>query len=229
MAVDAALLEGAVGPALRFYGWSPHAVSLGHFQRAADFADLPPGTPLVRRPTGGGAIHHGDELTFALVVDADRLPGGIAASYRAVHDVFVAALAALGVACERAASGPAPSPRPASRWCFASPTRDDVVTAAGKLLGSAQRRIRCEGRARVLHHGSLVLARPALTPFVAAVADQVAVDGAFVARLRDRVATGIGALIGEPAVAGGLTAAERALATRLCDDRFGAPPTRPAR
>lgn len=220
MGVDAALLERADGPTLRFYGWWPHAVSLGHFQRLIDFADLPAGLPLVRRPTGGGAILHGDELTFALVADAARLPGAVDASYRALHDVFVRALADLGVRCERAASGPAPGPRPQSRWCFAAATRDDVVTARGKLLGSAQRRIRVGGRARVLHHGSLVLARHAVTPFVAAVADQVEVTAALVEHLRGAVARGVGELLGEAPVEGELHPAERALAARLADDRF---------
>ena len=41
----------------------------GHVSRA-DFDDLPQGTALVRRTTGGGAIHHGDELTFSLAIDA---------------------------------------------------------------------------------------------------------------------------------------------------------------
>src|SRR5690606_24799825 len=136
-----------------FYGWRPHAVSLGWFQRFVDFGDLPPGTAVVRRLTGGGAIHHGDELTFALVCDAARLPREIAAGYRLLHDAIVAALLELGVRCERLVDGSPPAARPEARWCFAEPGRDDVVTARGKLVGSAQRRIRAPHE-RVLHHGS---------------------------------------------------------------------------
>lgn len=222
MAVDEALLLGGERPTLRFYRWSPHAVSLGWFQRAADFADLPPGTPVVRRLTGGGAIHHGDELTFSLTLGAELLPANVAASYALVHEAVVAALGDLGVACERLAAGAPQHARPAERWCFAVPGRDDIVTARGKLLGSAQRRLRTPAP-RVLHHGSLVLTQPALTPFVAAVADARAADqefaDAFGAVFTARLAHAL-ALVAEP---GELTAAERALATRLCDEKYSDP------
>jgi lipoate-protein ligase A len=101
MAVDEALLATGDEATLRFYGWSPHAVSLGWFQSYGDFADLPPELAVVRRLTGGGAIHHGDEITFAVTCDAAVLPGDIAASYRLLHDAVVAVLQAHGVPCAR--------------------------------------------------------------------------------------------------------------------------------
>ena len=82
MAVDSALLATATAPTLRLYAWQPHAVSLGYFQALSDFGDLPPGTPVVRRTTGGGAIFHGDELTYSLALDAIALPSGLAARAR---------------------------------------------------------------------------------------------------------------------------------------------------
>jgi lipoate-protein ligase A len=214
MAVDEALLH-AGGPAtLRLYSWSPHAVSLGYFQSAREFADLPAGTTLVRRLTGGGAIHHGDELTFSLCCDAGLLPADVAASYRLLHDAAAAALRCAGVACERLDAGANPAPRPAERWCFATPGRDDLVTAAGKVLGSAQRRI-ARPRPRVLHHGSLVLRRPAFTPFAAAVEDATAVDAAFVAQLRSGLVEHLALALGLAPEAGALSAGEAALAARL--------------
>src|SRR5437763_13399975 len=75
MAADEALLDHAAAtgrPALRFYAWDPPTLSLGYFQSAAD---RQPGLPYVRRPTGGGAIFHHCELTYALA-----LPGELAAS-----------------------------------------------------------------------------------------------------------------------------------------------------
>src|SRR5687767_3257812 len=131
MAVDDALLQLAQAPTLRLYGWAPHAVSLGWFQRFHDFADLPPQTVIVRRATGGGAIHHGDEITFALIVDAALLPTDVAASYRLLHDAAIGALAATGIRCERFAGGNAAAARPLDRWCFHAPGRDDVVTDRG--------------------------------------------------------------------------------------------------
>lgn len=222
MGVDEALLELADAPTLRLYGWQPHAVSLGYFQRFADFADLPAGTTIVRRLTGGGAIHHGDELTFALALDADRLTGDIAASYRLLHDAVIAALAASGVASHLVAAGDGQTARPEQRWCFQTPGRDDIATAHGKLLGSAQRRVQTP-RPRLLHHGSLVLTRPALTPFVAAVADSLPLDAAARARLADTVVTQLAAALGLQPIAGELTAAESDRAAALARQRYADP------
>ena len=222
MAVDEALLLAARGPTLRLYGWRPHAVSLGWFQRIADFADLPADTVVVRRLTGGGAIHHGDELTFTLAADADLLPRDVAASYALLHDAALAALASIGVAAARCTAGGAATARPRERWCFAEPGDGDLVTPRGKLLGSAQRRVRTP-TPRLLHHGSLVLTRPALTPFVAAVADDAALDAALRARLGDALATGLGQALGLAPAPGELTDDERALAGRLARERYADP------
>ena len=220
MAVDEALLHAAAAPTLRLYGWRPHAVSLGWFQRWADFADLPAGVDVVRRLTGGGAICHGDELTFSLALDAGLLPRDVAASYELLHDAAVAALADVGVACRRLAGGKPAGARPRERWCFAEPGDGDLVTPAGKLLGSAQRRVRAP-RPRVLHHGSLALRRPELTPFVAAVADAREPDAALRARLADALVDRLAVALGLPAVAGALAADERAMASALAQDRYG--------
>jgi lipoate-protein ligase A len=91
MAVDEAILESvAVGtsPAtLRLYDWSPACLSLGYAQDAED-VDLERlrarGWDLVRRPTGGRAILHADEITYAVIGPASdpRFAGGILDSYR---------------------------------------------------------------------------------------------------------------------------------------------------
>lgn len=219
MAVDEALLVAGTEPTLRFYGWSPHAVSLGYFQRIGDFRDLPPDTPVVRRLTGGGAIHHGDEITFSLTVDAASLPRDIGASYRLLHDAAVAALAAAGVPSRRLHGGATTSTRPTDRWCFAQPGCFDVVTDRGKLVGSAQRRIRFP-RARVLHHGSIVMNRPELTPFVGATADATDCTTAFAQSLRDLLGAHISRALAMDLRHGALTTAEHALATQLCSERY---------
>jgi lipoyl(octanoyl) transferase len=222
MAVDAALLELAEHPTLRIYGWQPHAVSLGYFQRIADFADLPADTPIVRRTTGGGAIHHGDELTFSLALPAHKLPNNIAASYALLHDAIVRALQSIGVTSRRSPTGSAAAARPAGRWCFASPVRDDLITTTGKLLGSAQRRTNGQQQ-RVLHHGSLVLRQPTLTPFVAAVADQIEVTTEVRARLRDALITELTKVLGMQPRAGVRSAAEDAMAMQLRREQFDHP------
>ncbi len=79
MARDEALLQACTvvdaQPVLRFYAWSPATISLGYFQDYADYEGLPPPAgdlPVVRRTTGGGAILHHLELTYALVVPAEH-------------------------------------------------------------------------------------------------------------------------------------------------------------
>src|SRR3954463_11486888 len=72
MALDEALLEAAGGPTLRLYGWSEATLSLGYFQdhatvMAAAAPARAPAPPAVRRITGGGAIWHEHEVTYALV------------------------------------------------------------------------------------------------------------------------------------------------------------------
>lgn len=222
MAVDEALLTGATEPTLRLYGWQPHAVSLGYFQRRRDFADLPTDTVIVRRLTGGGAIHHGDELTFALALPAELLGTDVAGSYRGLHDAVVRALRDVGVDSTRLDSGHAQTARPEDRWCFRTPGRDDIVTGHGKLVGSAQRRIARPAR-RVLHHGSLVLSRPTLTPFVAAVADTVAVDAALTTRLGDRLVHHLAGALDLAPKPGELTNEERQHAEQLRRTRYANP------
>jgi len=219
MARDEALLLAGDTAALRLYSWAPHSVSLGYFQRHCDFLDLGPNVPIVRRLTGGGAIFHGVEVTYALTLPASALPTDVEASYARIHDAVVVALADVGVAAMRLEVGAAPGARPTSRWCFADPGRHDIVDRSGqKLVGSAQRRVRTQHGPRVLHHGSIVVERPDATPFVAAIADQVA--AICETDLRERLAQRIAAALGMELRPDRLTAEEEALASTLQRDRY---------
>ncbi|HEX9617401.1 MAG TPA: hypothetical protein VGA03_08280, partial [Anaerolineales bacterium] len=93
MAVDEAILEavgrGQADPTLRLYAWSPPCLSLGYAQPSSD-VDLPQlhalGWDLVRRPTGGRAILHTDELTYAVIapLSEPRLAGSVLESYQSL-------------------------------------------------------------------------------------------------------------------------------------------------
>lgn len=155
MALDEALLESFSledPPILRLYGWAPAGLSLGRFQPAAG-VEVPAGAVLVRRLSGGSAIHHRtDEVTYSVVAPY-RLFGGLnpRRAYAAIHGALEAGLGRLGVA---SASREEAAGR-ASRHglCFANPTDYDLVVAGRKLVGSAQRR---RGRF-FLQHGSIPL------------------------------------------------------------------------
>jgi lipoate-protein ligase A len=159
MALDHALARaagsGVAPPTLRLYRWNPECLSLGYFQPWAEAdtaACAAAGVDLVRRPTGGRAILHADELTYSLAAPADYpgLAGRILDSYRAISAVLLAGLARLGVAAEWAASAAAGDK---SAACFDTPGDYEITAAGRKLIGSAQTRT---GGA-ILQHGSLLL------------------------------------------------------------------------
>jgi len=177
MAVDEAILT-AVGrakapPTLRFYRWSAPTISLGHFQKHAQVAQLPQpfrSLPLVRRITGGGAILHHVELTYSLILPAGHhLVKDIPPStlYQAVHQALIAVLASLGFAARiRQASAPSSRQR-GPFFCFQRVNPSDVMVNAKKIAGSAQRRT----LKSLLQHGSFMLDNPLGQPGVATLAD----------------------------------------------------------
>jgi lipoyl(octanoyl) transferase len=159
MAVDEALADSVRAggpPVLRFYRWRPGCLSLGRNQPAHGRCDLDAlrrhGFDVVRRPTGGRAVLHHRELTYAVAVADGRL-GAPRTAYAAVNRALVAGLRRLGVdaALHDACGGRAPAPSLAP--CFEQPVEGEVVAAGRKLVGSAQRRV----GGVLLQHGSLPL------------------------------------------------------------------------
>jgi lipoate-protein ligase A len=140
MGLDEALLESeGAPPTLRMYSWSPDTLSLGYFQRWADVPGVETAGAVVRRITGGGAIHHKGELTFSITAPLDHplYRGAVADSYERVHAAVAAALTEYGVDAELRGER----------------TALDLVWDERKGVGSAQRR----KNGRVLHHGSIKL------------------------------------------------------------------------
>ncbi len=158
MGVDEALLRsaGAGGrPALRFYGWRGPWLSLGYPQPddpAREAACAGAGVGIVRRSTGGRAVLHGGDLTYALAAPVRALPSGVRASYALLAGALAAGLRALGVAVERSAGGAA-GPAPGAFDCFERPAAEELCVGGRKLAGSAQRR----AAGGLLQHGSLRL------------------------------------------------------------------------
>jgi len=166
MALDEALLSSSdAPPTLRFYTWRPEAVSLGWFQRWSELEPLVAGRAAVRRATGGGAIHHAEELTFSIAAAADHplYRGEVRESYERVHAALAAALARLGVRAALRRDARVASDRPGSPMCFHESTPLDLVWDGRKGVGSAQRRT----GGRVLHHGSIKLGETPLEEGIA--------------------------------------------------------------
>ena len=152
-----AVIRGESPPTLRFYGWSRNAITIGYHQRTANVIDIERaeavGLTILKRPTGGRAVLHGNDLTYSISSPTDVFKGaGVTESYRVLSESLAAGLAEAGVKVTLArgqGSDHAPGPKP----CFASTARYELTWRGMKLVGSAQRRIR-EG---ILQQGSIPL------------------------------------------------------------------------
>jgi lipoate-protein ligase A len=157
MALDQALLGRAARGErwLRLYQWSPYCLSFGRHEPAMRRYDRcrieSRGLDVVRRPTGGRAVWHAEELTYAVAAPAAPF-GGLRQAYEEIHRMLLAALRLLGVGAELAPCRPAVPVDAGS--CFAAPVGGEITIRGRKLVGSAQLR---EG-AGLLQHGSLLLA-----------------------------------------------------------------------
>jgi lipoate-protein ligase A len=163
MELDTALLADVAGgarPALRLYRWEPPALSLGRFQSDDDVdhdACRRLGVRVVRRPTGGQALLHGADLTYAVAIPRpEGAAGSVDAVYCSLAGALIAGLTHLGVeaAIARHDRG-AGSRKGAGPLCFTSMQGADLRVGDRKLCGSAQVR---RGGA-VLQHGSILLDR----------------------------------------------------------------------
>ena len=157
MAIDVALLdrtEQVRESWLRLYRWSPHCLSFGRHEPAARRYDVDRiqelGVDTVRRPTGGRAVWHASELTYAITMPADRFPS-LRSAYLAIHELLRKALGSIGVSGSLAP--PASTPLLEAGACFARPAGGEVLVDGRKVIGSAQLR----RGSSLLQHGSILL------------------------------------------------------------------------
>lgn len=168
MAADEVLLEEAVGgqASLRFYVWSEATLSLGYFQSAAParvdgrLGEL----PLVRRASGGQALVHHKELTYALA-----LPAGLPWQPRnlnwigRMHQLIGQTLERFGVSTSPCIK----ESKLGEILCFLHHTPCDLLIGSAKIAGSAQRK----QRGAILQHGGILLAQSPHTPALPGIAD----------------------------------------------------------
>jgi len=203
MAVDEALLEscgsGDSLPILRLYAWAPPCLSLGYAQPLSD-VDRPRltarGWDLVRRPTGGRAVLHTDELTYSVIAapDEPRLSGILLDSYRRIAGTLVAALRTIGLPAEIDGHAPARAGGTVNPVCFEVPSTYEITVGGKKLLGSAQSRRR-DG---ILQHGSLPLTGDLTRILQALTYPDEEMRTRAAARLLDRAGT-VESMLGRPA------------------------------
>lgn len=160
MALDEALLMSHAAesspPTLRFYSWSPPAISLGNAQKLEEIdfqACQANGVNVVRRITGGRAVFHDDELTYSLVASEDnqRISGDITESYHKIACGLHEGLKKLGAEVGMARRPEKSSDKTAA--CFDAPSWYELIWQGKKVTGSAQTR----KKHVILQHGSIPL------------------------------------------------------------------------
>jgi len=167
MEVDRRLLERVeTSPCqctlVRFYRWERPTVSLGSHQRTERALNhrhcLEQGIPWVHRPTGGRAVFHADELTYAVVSnDPFHFPlHSLQQTHRKISLALRRGLQLLGIETTLAARSSRPpdsSPTGSQKPCFTAPCFHEVVQGSRKIVGSAQRKL----KRSFLQHGAIPL------------------------------------------------------------------------
>ena len=165
MAIDAALLDEVdhsvtTKTIVRFYTWRQPTISLGRNQKIEKAVDLEyctaNGIDIVHRPTGGRAVLHDDELTYAVISnDSSCFGDTIYGNYKRVSEALCLGYNNLGIRAVLAPDTRKPElpEDDGDPPCFASPSRYELMVDGRKIVGSAQRRV----RASFLQHGSMPL------------------------------------------------------------------------
>lgn len=161
MACDEALLECGIGnsdsffPVLRLYTWRPAGISLGYFQKTEKEIDVSAckkyGVDIVRRPTGGKAVLHDDELTYCFIFKMDD-PNKwtILDAFKKINEALLFGIRRLGIDA-RLIPHKKQSTSPHTAVCFAAPASYEIKINGKKVIGSAQTR---RGNF-ILQHGSV--------------------------------------------------------------------------
>lgn len=250
MAVDEAIhracQRGDVGPTLRFYQWDPACLSLGYFQDVEKEVNLQglasEGVDLVRRPTGGKAVLHDDELTYSVVLAERDLPGSVLETYHRLSLALVEGLRTMRIPATMAAlehGATSRDPRFRQVACFSAPSWYEILSGARKLIGSAQNR----KNGYILQHGSIPFTFDA-AKLVRCIRTTSKEHAARTEAMLKRKAAGVSDVLGRPVqrdelerhLVGGFrtvlgwdmepgifTAAEAAEAERLATEKYGNP------
>ena len=168
MATDEAIFiscqQGMSPPTLRLYGWQPPAISLGYFQKLESAVDMEEcrrrGIDVVRRLTGGRAVLHHHELTYAVIAPEHVYPFSpkVMETYMTIGSCLMNALRGLGlnanwVALRDKHRGGTALPRHETASCFSAPSWYEITVGGKKICGSAQKR----GSGVFLQHGSILI------------------------------------------------------------------------
>lgn len=244
MALDETLMQccgNGSPPTLRLYGWSQACLSVGYFQRVEQ--DIDPktcqtlGIDLVRRPTGGRAVLHDDEMTYSVTgsLDDPRLTGSVIESYARIAAGIREGLKVLGLEVDEG-SVPGARAKTETGACFESVWGHELTVRGRKIVASAQTR---RGGV-VLQHGSILLsADPGRLALVFKAPDRGLMEAMFRRRLTTlsdvlgrtitpeevapAIRCGFERALGVALEVGKPSKEESALAARLVAEKYGNP------
>ncbi len=161
MAVDTwfALRQNDRAGILRFYGWKPYCISIGCHQDInildREKVNLA-ASDVVRRPTGGRAIYHAEELTYSVIFPKSVI--GHRELYQFFHKILSDGLRQLGYMVELK-SGESTMPvlrhRISDYACFTSSAYSEIQYQGRKVVGSAQKIY----KKTILQHGSVIIGK----------------------------------------------------------------------
>ncbi|GBE27412.1 octanoyltransferase LipM [bacterium BMS3Bbin03] len=162
MAADVVIADfvkrGKIPPTFRVFDWSPDTISLGYHQNIRIInlnACRRDRIRVVRRPTGGKAIYHSDEITYSAIFSGGSClyDSRLLESYSKVSKILRTALGKFPVKLDDFHETSAPGSYTQSDICFAKTLSYEITIGGKKLVGSAQRR----WQNAVLQHGSILL------------------------------------------------------------------------
>jgi lipoyl(octanoyl) transferase len=164
MAADLFLLKACVNQKkifVRFYRWSPASITIGLMQDASALLDFPAmnknNVEWIRRPTGGRAVLHENDVTYSCIFPATIVEMGknVMETYRIISRCLMEGLCHVGIHCETCDSTTAlhETKGELKLPCFLAPNRNEIMVNGKKLVGSAQKRT----ASAILQHGSIPL------------------------------------------------------------------------
>jgi lipoyl(octanoyl) transferase len=164
MAADQYLLRHCVSEnqiIIRFYTWDVPTITIGYMQKAIQVLDtdkmFQENVKWVRRPTGGRAVMHYEDLTYSFMFPKSLkfMGSTVRESYNLITQRLIRGLNFAGITCEAHDSYDQllELKREIKLPCFLAPNRDEIMVNGRKLVGSAQRRVTDS----ILQHGSMPL------------------------------------------------------------------------
>lgn len=143
-AISISVRTGSSPPTLRLYGWAAPSVSIGVFQSLDDIHHdycAAQEIAIVRRPTGGRAILHGDEVTYSFSArNTGMFSRGLYPAFYALGRAFKIAFGLLGLDAEMKKHPARGASLSGSARCFASVSYGELTLQGQKIIGSAQKR-----------------------------------------------------------------------------------------